>query len=192
MSVNPEFSRFIQSWLQKAEGIELTDSNAYFDRFFTLYVVYNRLYAEATFILARGGHPDLSRRTSFPDKDAATRYISQFLGSGALLEALDADPLAKQSMLAVETLIERNDFSIKLHMVTGNRQWAKDQALLTALRSTERNVRATAILETIYAIRCNMFHGHKEFHPIQTEILIPVIVIMEKVIMLLRHKIEYG
>ena len=176
MPVNPEFSRFIQSWQQKAQDIALTDLNAYFDRFFTLYVVYNRLYAEATFILARTGQPNLSRRTSFPDKEAATSYISQFLGSGALLEALDTDLHVKQALNTIEEHIETNDFSIKLNMVTGDRHRAKDQELLTALRSPERNARATAILETIYAVRCNMFHGHKEFHPIQTGILAPIIV----------------
>lgn len=192
MSINSEFSRFVGRWLEKARAIKLTNLNSHFDRFFTLYVVYNRLYAEATFILARGGQPDLSRRTSFPDKEAATRYISQFLGSSTLLEALDTDPHVKQSITTIEGLIERNAFSIKLDIVTGKPQRVKDEELLTALRSTNRNVRATAILETIYAIRCNMFHGHKEFHPVQTEVLAPIMVVLEKVISLLQNKIENG
>lgn len=192
MAINSEFRRFIESWRHKAAEIELTDLNSHFDRFFTLYVVYNRLYAEATFILARDGQLNLSNRTYFPDKEAATCYIAQYLGSGFLLRALDDEPCTKHALKTIEELIERNEFSIILDMVTGNRQRDKDEELLNALRSDNRSVRATAILETIYAIRCNMFHGHKEFHPIQTTLLTPIIFIMEKLIPLLREKIENG
>jgi Uma2 family endonuclease len=45
-------------------------------------------------------------------------------------------------------------------LVTGNPQRQKDLELLSRLRSTSRDDRANAILELIYSIRCNMFHGH--------------------------------
>jgi hypothetical protein len=192
MPVNTEFHQFIQSWLQKAHDIALTDLNAHFNRFFTLYVVYNRLYAEATFILARQGQLNLHTRKSFPDKDAATRYVCQYIGSAILTEEFDANPDVAQALLTIEELIERNTFSIKLHVITGASQRAKDVELLDGMRSTSRDKRATAILEMIYAIRCNMFHGHKEFHPVQAEILAPAMIIMEKVISLLQRKVELG
>ena len=91
MSVNPEFKRFIQSWQEKAEGIKPTDIYGCFDRFFTLYVIYNRLYAEATFIFARGGHPNLGKRTSFPDKVAATCYVKKYLKSTVILDGIQGD-----------------------------------------------------------------------------------------------------
>jgi hypothetical protein len=67
MSLNQDFKDFVRNWLNKADCIVLADSSTYFDKFFTLYVVYNRLYAEVTFTLARAGQIDISKWTSFPD-----------------------------------------------------------------------------------------------------------------------------
>ncbi len=188
MSVNPEFENFINSWLEKAQHIQLSDLSSHFDRFFTLYVVYNRLYAETTFILARKGSLNLEKRTSFPDREAATSYVCKFFGSSNLIQALENDLSVRDALRSIEKLIDCDNFSIKLNMVTGARQREKDEELLARLRSNECNKKAEAILETIYSIRCNMFHGHKGFELVQTEILAPVIIILEKLIILLRAK----
>jgi len=190
MSVNSEFKHFIQSWQEKADGIEPTDIDGCFDRFFTLYVIYNRLYAEATFILARGGQPDLSKRTSFPDKCAATRYVSQYLKSTVILAGIQDSNESKRALEKIIGLVDEGAFFIRLDMVTGDSQREEDLKLLDALKSGDRCKKATAILETIYAIRCNMFHGHKGFHAVQKELLVPVIVLLEKIIELLWDKIE--
>jgi hypothetical protein len=188
-----EFQKFIRSWLTKASNIELSyELNTYYDRFFTLYVVYNRLYAEATFILARNNQLNLSGVKSFPDKKGAINYVSQFLGSENIIRELESDPTVFKALKSIEEMIDRNDFSIKLHMVTGAKQREKDLELLASLRSTNRRIKAEAILGMIYSIRCNMFHGHKGFNSIQTRLLAPVLDILNKVIILLQQKIENG
>ena len=91
MALNQEFSDFITNWLAKADQITLGEPATYFDKFFTLYVVYNRLYAEATFALARSGQIDISRRKSFPDRKAAINYVVRLIGSANLIRAIAND-----------------------------------------------------------------------------------------------------
>jgi hypothetical protein len=66
--LSPEFHRFHADWLAKADQYTGADLQSAFDRFFTLFVIYNRLYAEATFQLAREGKLNLARKTAFPDR----------------------------------------------------------------------------------------------------------------------------
>lgn len=79
--LNQECRDFCQSWLRKADdahtGSRITQA---VDRFVALFVVYNRLYAEVTRILESTGTINLSKRTFFPDSDAATDYVVQYLG----------------------------------------------------------------------------------------------------------------
>jgi hypothetical protein len=74
-------------------------------------------------------------------------------------------------------------------MVTGNSQRKKDLELLSRLRSNATDDRANAILELIYSIRCNMFHGHKGFNKVQIPLLEPSIVLLRSVIVLLRDEL---
>jgi hypothetical protein len=187
VALNPEFSRFVTDWLTKADQIQLSSLATYFDKFFTLYVVYNRLYAEATFSLSRNRQINISHSTSFPDKKAATSYVLRLIGSANLVTAMTNNPECTAAIHQIEALIERNQFSIKLHMVTGERQRDKDEDLLRRLRHTAQNTKAEAILELIYSIRCNTFHGHKGFEEVQVQILAPVIVLLRAVIELIRE-----
>jgi hypothetical protein len=75
-------------------------------------------------------------------------------------------------------------------MMTGARRPAADRELLAALDSRSRNRRALAALEVLYAIRCNMFHGHKGFEPIQLELLRPTILLLESTINVLYQALD--
>jgi hypothetical protein len=46
MALSSSFVHFIRDWTTKAESIQLRDHDlaSYFDKFFTLFVIYNRLY----------------------------------------------------------------------------------------------------------------------------------------------------
>lgn len=188
--LSSEFKTFYKNWLAKAAQDQGNDIGQYFNRFFTLFVVYNRLYAEATFLLARQNQINLSTRKAFPDADAATDYVIQFLRSTWLIDQLEQDAECQKALNRLIQLLESGRFYIKLDMIRGNPQPLEDQELLNRLKSKSKNDRATAILEAIYSIRCNMFHGHKGFNEVQAELLDPIIVILEKVIELLYKKLE--
>jgi hypothetical protein len=188
MSLSPETATFCDNWRAKAHSYSTTDVRDAFDKFFTLYVVFNRLYAEATFRLARRGCAKLSDR--FPDWKGSQAYVLQFCGATRLIDAWDNDSDTSSALREIADRLREGRFALKLDMVTGDRRPNADLALLAALESRSRDRRAKAGLETLYAIRCNMFHGHKGFDPIQIELLRPALLLLESTINVLRHKLE--
>ena len=182
MALSSEFTDFYTSWMNKARPRGQADLRQAFDRFFTLYVLFNRLYAEATFRLGRRGQVQLQNRHRFPDSEAAQEYVVQYLGAASLLRALDNDPETHRALESVRGLVCNGDFSIKLNMLTGDPQPDEDRDLGRRLADPSSNTRAAAVLETLYAVRCNMFHGHKGFHPVQLDLLRPLTLVLEKII----------
>ncbi len=185
MTLSAEFQGFYDSWLRKADEYSSNGVRDCFDKYFTLFVIFNRLYAEAAFILARRNQIRIAGRTSFPDANAAKSYVSQYLTSSFLVFELDRDQETRVAIERIKALIDHETFYIKLDMVTGDRCRTKDLELLENLRSTNSNKKAVAILDILYSIRCNMFHGHKGFEGVQVRLLRPAIIILRKVIELL-------
>jgi len=188
MALSVELATFCDNWRTKAEAYSSEDIGGAFDRFFTLYVAFNRLYAEATFRLARRGHVKL--RDRFPDSKAAQEYVIQFCGAEALTHAWDGDPNAANALHQIADHLRQGRFALKLDMVSGAMRPEADRKLLASLESASRNRRAHAVLETLYSIRCNMFHGHKEFEPIQIDLLKPAILLLENTTDTLRRALD--
>jgi len=191
MSLSQEFCDFYTNWMDKADQYNFNTLTGCFDKYFTLFVVYNRLYAEATFRLARQNRINLANRTSFPDSQAARSYVVQYIGSNQLISELEHDRDVNNAIEEIKNLIRDERFYIKLNMVSGNRQRDKDLDLLRRLNSRSQNRKAEAILETLYCIRCNMFHGHKGFSEIQSDLLRPAIIILRKMCEILFSKLEH-
>lgn len=189
MAISPELQAFCASWRQKAAGYDW-DIRGAFDRFFTLYVVFNRLYAEATFRLARQGKVRLQKR--FPDSQGSQEYTVQFVTARRLTDAWNDDPATKGALVEIAGHLREGRFALKLDMVTGAHRPDADVDLLARIESRSRNKRAQAGLEALYAIRCNMFHGHKGFHPIQLELLLPALRLLESTIGVLERALEEG
>jgi hypothetical protein len=195
MTLNSEFRDFCDRWLQKAEDYDTIDLNQCFDKFFTLYVVYNALYVETAALLHRKakkeGRDEYKLEDGrFPDESAATKYVLDFLKSRSLMDAFESDEKTKHALTELISVIQIGQFNIQLDPVWGRPQRVKDRELLTSLKSNNTDEKARAILKIIYAIRCNMFHGRKGLHPVQKELLTPLINILEKVINLLRRRLE--
>jgi hypothetical protein len=168
---------FCDGWKAKARDYSVEEIRGAFDRFFTSYVVFNRLYAEATYRLARRGQVKLRER--FPDSQAAQEYVLQYCGAVLLIDAWEADERSRTALHRIAEHLRERRFALKLHPVTGERRPEEDANLLAALESRGSNRRAKAVLEALYAIRCNMFHGQKGFQPIQLELLQPAIAVLE-------------
>lgn len=180
----PHFQRFCDEWLAKAEQYDDGDIDGCYDKFFTLFVVFNRLYAEATFELARRGEITLQPNRSLPDRKGATEHTLTFVGQAAFDQLLDnqlAEPVA-----TLARLIEGEVFYIKLSSPNGDRQRERDLTLLHGLRSRGKT-RALAVLDLAYSVRCNLFHGHKAFQPVQGELLRPTMSVVYEVIRALQR-----
>ncbi len=184
MALSPELAGFCQSWRTKAEACG-DDLHGCFDKFFTLYVVFNRLYAEATFRLARRGR--ITLRDRFPDAQGAQDYVLQYCGATRLTAAWQDSPITASALTEIAAHLRARRFALKLDMITGARRPDADRDLLAAMESRGRNRRAKAYLEALYAIRCNMFHGHKGFARIQIQLLRPALVLLEGTIDVLRQ-----
>lgn len=199
MALSSEFQGFYNTWMAKAAEYGIEELRDCFDKFFTLFVVYNRLYAEVTFTLVRMrrihrlrrdiNNPGTMRRI-FPDRTAATQYLQQYLGSGNIINHIESGNAAANALNTICTLLDNRRFYIKLDALTGDRQRPQDERLLGNLRSTNSGFKASAILDLVYSIRCNMFHGHKSFREVQLELLQPVIAILERLIELIFQKLS--
>lgn len=85
MSLNKQaFINFYDRWSEKANSISLyeNDIGSYFDKFITLYIIFNRLYAEATYSLYDqnpddSDFEDIDITKSFPDSKGANKVSAQ-------------------------------------------------------------------------------------------------------------------
>lgn len=177
--LSPELNRFVSDWLAKAGNCPDSSVEGCYDKFFTLFVVFNRLYSEATFALARGGSIVLEPNSRLHDKKGATRYTFEMIGATAFQDLFDTRLARNVDQIAA--LVDEGQFFIELSTPDGNPQPSKDRLLLAALRSSGET-QALAVLGLVYTVRCNLFHGHKAFQPIQVELLRPTIAILLGVI----------
>ncbi len=182
MPLTPHLDQFHQRWRQKAAGYGDVETRDWFDRFFSLYVVFNALYTEAALDLERNGLITLDSTRGIPDDRASQEYVVQYVGAKALVKALTDDPAVTAALAQIEQFLQQHTYHFRLNRLTGNAQDAEDERILVDLQSNDTNAKACSVLEVLYCVRCNMFHGHKMFEPVQVDLLRPVIIILAKVI----------
>ena len=198
MTLNPEFKSLCKRWQEKAQNYDIEDIHQLFDKFFSLYVAYNALYTETTAYLHRKAISEGKEEyklddDNFPDKNAATKYVLDLLKSRVLMQSLENTIATKEAIDQLKVLISNRNslyFSICLDPVFGEPQEDKDEELISMLNSSSADERARAILQIIYQVRCNMFHGRKSVNPVQKQLLIPLTVLLEKIIGKLYQTLE--
>lgn len=178
--LSPEIPEFCERWINKAENALSQDNlEGAFDGFFSYFVVFNRLYGTATLDLAKKGKVTLDPRR-FPDSKAAKSYVLDYIGAAKLIVAIEQDNSCLEALNQIRGLLDQHRFHVKLDP-HGNPQPKDDERLLQSLNSKGAKQRAEAILEVLYSIRCNMFHGQKGFNEVQREILAPSTTLLRKV-----------
>lgn len=189
--ISQELREFCERWFQKARGYQGQSIRECFDKFFTLFIVYNRLYAELTLSWARTGRIKLgSRNPSLPDAKAAKEYVHSYLGTKHIWSNLQNDNQCQRAVNTISDLLENREFAIKLDRLSGEPRQEEDRKLVEDLESGNYFRKVRALLDIIYSVRCNMFHGHKGFDSVQTEILVPVIVLLNKLAVLLYERLS--
>lgn len=169
-------NQFCTAWLRKSERIDLEPLEGVFDRFFTLWVVYNRLYEEAGRYLVHRRHPfyrhfisKRGRRIHMPppDKVSATKGIVAFVGLGHLRQKIYANERAVDGLEYVNYAIQSGMFYLHENYETGEPDTERDIKLIN--RAREGCIESVLIL--IYQARCNLFHGQKSFTESQRALL---------------------
>lgn len=186
--IKQEINHFCNNWLNKAKNIDDTNLQGAFDKFFTLYVVYNRLYVETSYRLSNDGLVNLGN--CFPDRKASINYVVQYLKSNHIDKEFKNDENVIKSIEKLKEIIKKNQFNIKLHLVTAEPQPDKDTELLKKMESNKTDIKICAILEYLYSIRCNIFHAQKGYNERQIEVLKPSITVLEKLIGILFLKLN--
>lgn len=97
--------------------------------------------------------------------------VVQFIGANLFLDELVANNLGADVDYIIN-LIEQETFHIKINHGQYDRN--EDLKILSKLRSTNEQKKAIAILKVVYYVRCNIFHGNKDFQEYQRLIVEPL------------------
>lgn len=170
-----QLEEFHLRWREKANEYNSDELSDYFDRFFTLFVIYNRIYNVVVSILHEQGQLDvlrqqgkIDRRKREPDDNkAATICVAHFLRDD--LQAIITDNQGRIEKF--KTIIRERQFNIDLKY--GQPQRQKDLDLLAGLESNDNLTIVESLLKILYKIRCNVFHAEKGFNDEQRIILDP-------------------
>lgn len=174
--MKPSLIDFYNNWSKKAQGIDTATLGGMYDKYITLFVIYNNLYNQVPPKLAAGGFP-LPKKIY--DNKAATEYVVNFLGAKAILEAYSHNK-NEGDIEAIIEVIRNEEFYIKIK--NGLRQRNEDLLLLADLESKNNVTKATAVLQVIYHVRCNLFHGEKDFQEYQRKLVQPLINLLSTLI----------
>lgn len=171
MNIPDDMVEFILRWKAKGRRYDFNKLVDCFDGFFTAFVLYNLLY---NLLCARN-------KTEYPykgDEECATKIARKFLGAAAIAE--DAEIIT--NALAIKELVESGTFYI--------RESVWDTTTVEKLRSNDPEQWSKGILEIVYKIRCNTFHGQKSFQESQRNILIPCIKILQRLNDMIIEKLD--
>jgi hypothetical protein len=180
-----EFDNFYNRWIGKSEKYKDDSLENIFDRFITLFIIYNALYTEVAKELVTSG----KIKTKDPkEKTKATQYVLQYLKSEFFLNSLLNDENSKNCLLKVCEIIKNKKFYVICEDVNGNLS-KEDENLLSELKGNGTS-KANAILMLLYSIRCNIFHSRKGFDNEQKELLMPLNHLLAKTIHIVYKKLS--
>lgn len=139
-----------------------------FDKYITLFTAFNILYGIVPAMLKKNGLVLCAPET---DNKMATELVCQYLSEQRLM--VDFEAQNAEDVKSLIDVLENNIFNIKLDK-SGNSIPELDQQILDGLKSDNHLDRCHSILKTIYLVRCNMVHGHKDLQEYQRLLLEPL------------------
>ena len=175
MKIASHTFEFIERWRQKGLDYSLDEySSNYYDRFFTGFVLYNFLYNKINKCLCLKVKKD---------SEKAIAAAKAFLTS----EAIFRENAIKTMGNEIRHLIETKEFYVwdKIADKADRNEQAVEQ-----MYSSESDAWVNGLLKIIYGVRCNMFHGEKDFLGNQKKILKPCICVIEKLNDLIIQKFQ--
>ena len=156
--MNHDICGFYKRWMAKADNYDTSDLSDCFDKFLTLFTVYNSMYN------------NLAKQIGFSEKydnAKATKCVPSVTEFKELCE----DEIFKKSSEKITSLIDSGEFYVS--------DTSSDKKIIKRVKSNDKSVRLQGVLELVYRIRCNLIHGEKEFMCTQKNILQPCINILE-------------
>jgi len=187
--MDPYLERFVNQWLEKADRYSGDELFSVFDKFFTLYVVFNKLYAAAYHFSNSQMASQGKVRKLYGDRRAATAGVVQFLTPDTMNARFISNKEAQNAIQELSAIIRLQEFHFSLDAASGMWKSEQDVKLADDLNSNDVDKRINAIVTILYHVRCNLFHGRKQFVEEQKRILRPSNVLLRELIILLRDKL---
>jgi len=169
---------FCRRWLEKADSYNTSELSGAFDSFWSTFVAYNALYHEVTRQLIASGRV---RPQDNGDNRSATVHVPAFLGHGDMARTIKHDPESLKNLEKFTQLIMNGTFYIHSDK-SGRPNHKMDLKCLQHIEEGSDKEFCEDLMVLIYQTRCNMFHGGKEFHPIQAHLLNPMTKVLRVVI----------
>lgn len=180
-----QFKQFYSNWLTKVNSYEENNLSDIYDKFVSLFVLYNFLYNQIHDKLVVA---EILKPGRLFDKNMATKDVLKFIRADELIESLLKEDAADFNFKNLCEIIEKWDFNIIVRDGQGNR--SKDLKLLKEMRSSNNHIKSKALLEYIYHIRCNLFHGDKNYEENQRSLLISINYFLHKIVELIYKKLS--
>ena len=171
-----EQTNFYTRWRNKGEAMDSNGVEEAIDKYVTLFITFNFLYNPVPEKMVRHRNIVLKK---VGDKESATLFIQDFLGSQNILSYLNQNG-CDADIIGLANILRQKHFNIVLDRL-GVPKPKEDEKLLKHLQSTNEDEKSLAILEILYYVRCNVVHGRKGLQEYQTLLLVPVINILSKI-----------
>jgi len=153
---------FYDSWWATKCSSHQTNSLAdYYDLFIARFICYNALYNA---IVDEKGGPQ-------GDFQRATKEMASYSGNQRLESLMEQNRLEaiKEGLIDI---LDSKAFNFTLKKKTRDPDPASDQKILANLNNPATML--LGILELMYQVRCNLFHGSKGYEEVQKAILKPL------------------
>lgn len=158
---------FYNRWMQKAAGYNQDFAADVIDSYTSYFIVYNALYESGNDLLK-------PERKFNGDHSKAVNVIQQFAVEN-LIAIISSPKIVKQIKILSEVIISH----FKICFRNGIYSFEDDENLKKLLQSENSNEKLNSILEALYQIRCNIFHGRKDVQLYQRLLLKPCIKILK-------------
>ena len=157
-------------WLEKSKKYNNDNVEEVMNKFFSLYVSYNAMYSK------------FSQGNTNDDRSCATTKMASYLKSENITILNDYESTVKEMIKPIE------DGRFYIYGNDSSQDFKKDSVIIQKIQEDINNYRA--ILNFIYGIRCNMFHGTKQIIGEQIQLLNPANIILEKLLDALIEKVS--
>jgi hypothetical protein len=181
--IHPDTKELIDNWEIKSAQIKTETLDGLYNKFITLFTIYNRLYNESYSILKADNK---LHKIRYSDFEKATVLVVEFLTAQSIVDKFTETNQA--DLDGVNNLLVNKVFNINLE--DGNPKPDMDNKLMINLKSVDVNIKAQAVLSLVYNVRNNLIHGYKDFQEYQRLIVEPTINILESLIFLYKQKLK--
>lgn len=181
--MNADTKELIYNWEIKSNQINTENLDGLYNKFTTLFTIYNRLYNESYTVLKFERRLHKNRYSDF---ERATVLVVEFWTAKSIIDKFIESNLG--DLEGVNNLLANKVFNINLE--DGNSRPDMDNQLVINLNSDDINTRSKAALSLVYNVRNNLIHGYKDFQEYQRLIVEPTINFLESLIQVFKEKFQ--